>query len=216
MSGRTKSKARPRRASERFSGVVIDLHSNAMRNLMIEQCKTDEGYLTVYGASHAVLLAADVPAAAFPSPGKTESRFDVQKHKDDRYAGSRLRGSVRPTAEGFELEIEWGWVMPYMYGHPAICELARMLLKDVNYWAGGVASPYPAAPIDLVAEDDRAVDYKPRPGAPRPQVSPEFLQQLGDRASELFQWVHANCEVMPGQETAAKQPASPPPGRAWS
>lgn len=36
---------------------------------------------------------------------------------------------------GFELEIRWGYVRPYSQAaHPALTELARMMLKDIMRW----------------------------------------------------------------------------------
>jgi hypothetical protein len=211
LKNRTKSAANPsasapkpraRRASQRATAISINLRERSLRDLMIEQCKNGSGYITVYHGSRAELLAAGVPDAAFPTEGAV-AEFPVRAANA---AEEMLTGSMRSTATGFELEIDWGTVVPYERAHPAVAELARMLLKDVGNWYDGSDLVYP---INEVAADPRAVDYKPRPGAPRLQVTAEFVKQLSDAAMNLFWLVHTNCEVLPRTDTAAKHPPRP-------
>ena len=208
---KTKARARPRRASERNpTQIVIDLDNGALRDLMIEQCRTEQGYLTVYCGSRSALLAAGVPNAAFPGDGKSEASFAfVTAHACSTGSKEQFRASMRTTAAGYEMEVGWGSVMPYTRGHRAIVELARMLLVDWHGWIwASPGLPDPMLPIDLVAEDPRAVDYKPKPGAPRPQLSPESLKALSDYMCQVYDWVHANVEIIPRPE-ATKQSAPP-------
>lgn len=201
---------RSRRASQRIVAISIDLHKRSLRDLMIEQCRNGDGYITVYHGSRAELVAAGVPEAAFPTED-TVAEFPVQT-LNACGTGSRelLSGSMRSTASGFELEIDWKSVMPYSCSHPAVAELARMLLKDVHDWIDWRSdTPDLAHPIDMLAADPRAVDYKPSPGSPRVQVTAEFHKKLSSYAGYLFDLVHANCEVLPSTDTAVKQPPRP-------
>jgi hypothetical protein len=208
---------RPRRASERGpTGIVIDLANRALREFMTEQCRSDEGrYLTIYRAPHALLLASGVPANAFPAIGATESTFDlVTAGACSTGSCEQLRGSLRAIDDGFELEIDWGSVMPYVqHAHPAICELARMLWIRGSDWVWGEGEPGkpdPRTPIDRLIEDERAEGYKPKPSKPRPQLSPKSVKALDERLHEIYYWVHANCEVMPRPATArCEQPVQP-------
>jgi hypothetical protein len=208
----------PRRASQRADVIRIDLSAD-LRDLMIEQCRDGLAYITVYQGSRGALLAAGVPAAAFPVRCAS-FKFQILSVNacctgTEEILNARMR---KISDDGFELEIDWGTVMPYMQGsHPAISELARMLLKDVLRWTRtdyedngkaikGIADL--AYPIDRLRDDERA-QYKPRPGAPRVQVTPEFNERLHAYASCLYRWVFEEGEVMPRTETKAKRQ---PPG----
>lgn len=196
------SAKRPLRASQRIV-LGIDLAEQSLRHLMIEQCKKGPDYVTAYRGSRAALAAAGIPAEAFPIEGAV-AEFQVQT-LNACCTGSQelLDGAMRSTAEGFELEIDWKHVRPYMQcSHPAVGELARMLLKDVLAWAD---NPDLAHPINMLVADSRSV-YKPRPGAPRLQVTHEFQQKLLSYASCLFEFVHTNCEVMPQKCASANRP----------
>jgi hypothetical protein len=197
--------ARPRRASQRVV-ICIDLAEESLRALMIEQCKSDRGgYITAYCGSRTELVAAGIPEMAFPSDGAVAA-FQVQT-LNACCTGSHeiLSGSMRSISPaGFELEIDWGFVRPYVQcSHPAVGELARMLLKDVDAWTRtaygngkGPDIPDLAHPIDMLAADERA-EYKPLPGAPRLQVTAEFHKKLSNYASYLYESVYTDCEVLP-------------------
>ena len=109
--------------------------------------------------------------------------------------------------------MDWGYVRPYVQcGHPAVCELARMLLKDVMDWtttAPWTDTPDLAQPLDMLAADPRATDYKPAPGAPRMQVTLEFHKELSSYASRIHDMVHTNCEVLPCKTPAASSTTRP-------
>jgi hypothetical protein len=202
---------RPRRASQRIV-MSIDLAEDSLRKLMTEQCRNGSDYITVYHGSRAELVAAGVPEAAFPKED-IAAEFQVQTlNACCTGSDELLRGSMRSTADGFELEIDWGGVMPYTQGsHPAINELARMLLKDVLYWTQGAIwsdAPDLARPMDMLAADERS-DYKPGPGAPRLLVTAEFHKELSAAASYLYALVFRNCEVLPSMDTVVKHPPRP-------
>ena len=121
-----------RRASQRLS-VQLDLAETALKALMVEQCRSEQGgWLTVYRAARGELLAAGVPEAAFPA-GDGESTFEVQTiNVCSTGSAELLKGSMRAEGVAFELEIDWGGVRPYCQGaHPAVTELARTLLGQV-------------------------------------------------------------------------------------
>ncbi|HEX3913615.1 MAG TPA: hypothetical protein VHW71_08910 [Steroidobacteraceae bacterium] len=215
------SKQRPRRASQRAAVISIDL-SGDLRNLMIEQCRDGLSYITVYQGSRGALLAAGVPAAAFPVRCANLKFQVLTLHACCTGSEEILNARMRKISDdGFELEIDWGTVKPYnQASHPAISELARMLLKDVLRWTrtdyedNGRTTRSIADlsyPIDTLAADARAVDYKPRPGAPRVQVTPEFNERLHAYASWLHHWIFEEGEVMPcapRQKQSANQPGT--------
>lgn len=192
--------ARPRRASQRRAIIEINLAERSLRDLMIEQCRNGDGYLTVYRGSRSELITAGVPEQCFPIDG-AESRFDV-KTLNVCCTGSReiLSGVMRSLEAGQELEIDWGTTKPYVQGgHPALNELARMLLKDIMAWTTSYPwrdKPDLAHPIDIVASDPRADDYKPNPDAPRFELTPEFHAMLAAQASQLYELVHRHGEIL--------------------
>jgi len=195
--------SRPRRASQRITSTIsIDLHERSLRDLMIEQCKDGDDFITVYRGSHAQLLKAGVPQAAFPAGADTVAQFKFHS-AGACSTGSQeiMSASMRSTDAGFELEVEWGTIMPYSCAHPAISELARMLLIDLHYWTDDINTiggpPNLAYPIEAVIDSERATDYKPRPGTPRVQLTPEFHKSLKAEVRHLFDFVHAYGEVVP-------------------
>jgi len=197
---------KPVRASQR-PVVSINLAEQALKQMMVEQCRVNGNYLTVYHGARADLVAAGVPDAAFPDGSKRRD-FQVQT-VNVCCTGSRelLDGAIRPLATGYELEVNWGYVRPYVQGnHPAVAELARMLLRDIMEWAGWDEDLQ--RPIDMVAADPRAVDYKPGPGAPRLRVTPEFHRKLQALANQAYEMVQTHCEVC-ASETAQVVPSRP-------
>jgi hypothetical protein len=211
---KTAQPKRPRRASQRTI-IKINL-SESLPGLMIEQCKSDSGgHITVYSGSRAQLVAAGVPEAVFPSGRARTAKFQFQTlNVCGTGSQEMLTGSMRSIAAGFELEVDWNNVRPNWHcAHPAIAELARMLLIDVGDWARDGTKkwsdvPDLAYPIDRLIDDERA-DYKPAPGAARVQVSPEFHKKLCGYARWLHDLVYTYGEVMPCTDKAVKQSPRP-------
>lgn len=201
------------RASQRFT-LSIDLADTALKRMMVEQCRVKWNYVTVYRGARADLVAAGVPESAFPEGRFKSKEFQVQTvNVCCTGACELLSGTARVLSQGYELEVNWGRVLPYVQGnHPAIDELARMLLKDLMAWGGKEweTDEYLEYPIDRVAADRRAVDYKPGPGAPRLRVTPEFHKRLSGLASEVFQMVHTYGEVCPSESIAGNAKSSRP------
>lgn len=203
---RSRAAPRPRRASQRRV-VTMNLAERSLRHLMIEQSRDDGNYITVYRGSRAALMAAGVPEAAFLADDGTEFQLRTE---NACCTGSteQLRGSMRSTVDGYELEVCWGRIKPYQQcAHPAITELARMLLKSVMAWQATM--PESRAPdlryaMDRLATDPVAVDYKPRADAPRLQISIAFDSDLSQLASLVYEFVHERGEVFPCEDTAAK------------
>lgn len=220
MSGTTKaSRASPAqspratvRRKQKPQAISIDLAEDALRALMVEQSRDGEDYITVYRGSGAELIAAGVPEAAFPLAGAAR-RFRVQTvHACSTGGREILEGAMNAVDEGFELEIGWGPVMPYLQcSHPAVPELARMLLISVSSWLGD--SEYVDGHVvhdlwhtfDRLAKDPRATGYRPAPGSPRLRISTEFREQLAQLAHELCQFVHRECEVF-AEAPVAREP----------
>lgn len=203
---------RSRRASQRGAILSIDLASVELRNLMIEQRKTGSdpvpmNFITVYSGSRAELIAAGIPAAAFPIESEAKE-FQVQTVSTGSL--KQLSGVMRSIGTGFELKIDWQDVMPFFEcAHPAICALARKMQEDVWRITQNPDRPWSTDPdlenpITMLVADERAVDYKPRPGAPKLQVTPEFHKELSDHARRMYLLVHLYGEVMPSQTTVTK------------
>ena len=204
---------RLRRASQRNTGVSIDLAEPSLRDLMIEQCRDGADWITVYRGSRTDLVAARIPEAAFPSDG-VASEFQVRTlNACNTGSREKLNGSIGCIgADCFEMEIYWKHpARPYVEcSHPAIAELARMMLIDAHAWIDlGARSANLAYPMDMVAADPRAVDYKPRPGAARLQVTEEFHHKLRGAANYLYDLVYTHCEVLPCADKSAVK-ADPP------
>lgn len=103
----------------------------------------------------------------------------------------------------WELEIDWGNEMPGDSGHPAICELARMISIDLHFYHSDHRNSSLDAPDDLeypiraLLADERATDFRPRKGAPALQISADFHARLRDIASEARMQVLRYGEVFP-------------------
>jgi hypothetical protein len=116
--------------------------------------------------------------------------------------------------DGCELEIDWGPIMPYVQcAHPAIHELARLVMLDVADWfpvawacrSGDPDIPNLEYPLDRLATDLRS-SYKHQPGSPRLRVSAEFHEQLRQKASDLYDFIHRYAEILPSKKTTDQQP----------
>lgn len=202
----TRKHSRPTRASERAQAVHINAAHMALKWLMTEQCRTDSGgYVTVYQGTHQELLAAGVPENAFAPD------FDIQLTNacctGDR---ERVTGSMREVNGVFELEIRWGRIRPYMQGsHPALSELARMMLIDMMRWTNDYKTNSMEQPFSELAADKRATDFKPPAGARKFKVTPEFHKVLRDAASRIYQLVHTEGEILLAEpEREPERPSS--------
>lgn len=199
---------RQRRASRRRA-ISLNLANRSLRDLMIEQCRDGADYITVYRGSREELAAAGIPHSILDLPAAADFRVQTE-NACCTGAHELLRGSIRAEAGAYEMEIYWGAVRPYVQAaHPAICELARMMLKDILAWTDDEGSLI--APLTELAADPRAVDYKPGLRSPCLQVTPQFLRQLEGMARYVYEMVHSTCEVLP-QAEAAEVPARNRPG----
>jgi hypothetical protein len=189
-----------RRASQRERERGIDLkleYGGNLRPMMIEHSRTEEGqYITVYAGSHGEFLAAGIPSHLLPSDGSVE--FKIRHWRD-----CLLRATMSNTGvDRWELEIDWGDKMPYDAGHPAICELARMISIDLHFYfreCRNVSSGTPDLehPIRTLLADERAVDFRPRKGAPNLQISADFYAHLQNTAEWARMQVLKYGEVFP-------------------
>lgn len=193
------------RASERPQPMLIDAAHPLLRRLMIEQCHRDAGYVTVYRAARRELLEAGVPEGAFPVAGERSAEFEIQT-KNVCCTGSSevVGGTMMESDGGFELEIRWGHIRPYVQAsHPALNELARMMLKDILRWTDDWETNSLEQPFERLASDPRACDFKPDPGARKFKVTPEFHKVLRDAAERIFDLVHARGEILLAKEAEA-------------
>lgn len=165
---------------------------------MIEQRRNGASYITVYRGTRAELFAAGVPAEAFPT-NTASLQFKLQTINVCSSGSHELLDATMRTDGVCELEVEWTYVTPYAQAaHPAVCELARMLLKDVIAWTDTLRQseePDLTRPFARLAVDERAVDFKPVAGAPAFQVSPEFHRMLVNEANRIYSLVHTYGEV---------------------
>ena len=188
--------------------VDIDLTNESLRARMIKQQKYGgDNWLTIYRGSRAELLAAGVPEKAFPKQRERAARLSVRTlNVCSTHSREQLIGSIEPLTNGdFELDVEWGSVIPLEESHPAIAELARMLRLDVKYWSGDAWPPDLKHPMKMLAEDPRS-EYRPPHGSPSLEVSAEFRKKLNDYASELYQFVYTHCEVIQSADAAEVLP----------
>lgn len=196
----------PRRASQR-EVISIDAANTCLKKLMTEQCASS-GYMTVYRGTRQELTLAGIPDEAFPTT-KAKKIFQIQTI-NVCCTGNReiLKGSMLQTGAFFELEIDWGFIRPYMQGtHPALVELARMMTKDLWAWTkdGGLEGPF----VRLAA-DPRATDYKPLARDRRFQMTPEFHQKLETAYRGIFDVIYTHGEIMEVHTHAsAKSTAKP-------
>lgn len=181
------------RASRREPLIGIDLASDDLKSLMVEQCRTSEGHVTVYRGSMGELVAAGIPAAAF-SKGAASTAFRIQT-LNCCCTGSyeRLRGSITVLApDSYEIEVQWGGVTPYFQGeHPAIGELSRQILLSLDWIDRGDLK----APIDELCQIPDSA-YRPAAGITRVQLTPEFMDRLRNAISSLCNLVHQHGEVV--------------------
>lgn len=202
--------AKPSRAvcaSQRPQPVHIDAAHPPLKRLMIEQCHSDDGYVTVYRAEREELLEAGVPEGAFPVAGEQQAQFDIQT-KNVCCTGScaKVAGTLKKVDGRFDLEIRWGHVRPYIQAaHPALAELARMMLKDVMRWTDDYTMNSLEQPFAELAADPRATDFRPFPGTRKFKVTPAFHKVLRDAAGRIFDLVHTHGEIL-----LAKQGEDPP------
>src|SRR6185437_358489 len=209
MSKHRAAKAPPSRATVRRKpqSICINLTNDALRALLIEQSRDGDDYITVYRGSRTEFNAAGVPEAAFSPAGKGR-KFQI---KPTWPRDTILEGATNPIDEGFELEVGWGRIAPSPCGcgHPAITELARIMMIEVSDWAG--SRPWPAglkrppnAPPDTsslwhmfekLAQDEWAEGYKPGADSPRLRISAEFREKIWAYAHGLYQDIQRECEV---------------------
>jgi hypothetical protein len=189
-----------RRSSQRERGIELELgYPGKLRPLMIEHSRTEAGeYLTVYSGVRGEFLSAGVPSEFLPATGSVE--FEIRYEKGN--SSNLLRATMNVIGiDRLELEIDWAHRMPYNYGHPAICELARMISIDLGFYSRNYRSSPDAPdleyPIRELLADERAVDFRPRKGAPALQISADFYAHLQDIAREAYMRVHRYGEVYP-------------------
>jgi hypothetical protein len=200
---------RNRRASQRARGIELQLgYPGKLRPLMIEQSRTEVGgyIITVYAGVRGEFLSAGVPSEFLPAAGSVE--FEIRPLGHQYGHNENLLRTVM-TALGvdrYELEINWGEVVPRDSGHPAICELARMMLKDLGYWYEdfSLSSPDLEQPIRELLADKRAEDFRPSKDAPRLQISADFRTRLSEIAWHAYEQVHRYGEVFPVPTQAKK------------
>jgi hypothetical protein len=187
-----------RRTSQRARDIELELgYPGKLRPLMIEHSRTEAGgYLTVYAGVRGEFLAAGVPPEFLPAAGSAE--FEIRR----KGSSNLLRATMSVIGiDRLELEIDWANEMPYDDGHPAICELARMVSIDLGLKYRDYRS-FPDAPdleypIRELLADERATDFGPPKGAPALQISADFYDRLRNIASWARMEVHRYGEVFP-------------------
>lgn len=203
----------PVRASQRGAAVAVNLAEWQLRMLMVEQCRTNggTGWATYYRGTRGELQAAGVPAEAFPV-GTEERRFELQTvNVCSSGRREKLQAVMTPdTAPGmFELAVFWHCPPYTQAAHPALHELARLLVIDAGDWLrmpGDWEST--EAPVARLAADPRT-DYRPA-AVPRLRFSRESHELLTDAAHRLFELMHHYGEIMPMEAKAqAATPAAP-------
>lgn len=193
----TRRRSKTTRVLERPPVAFIDAAHSALKGLMTEQRRTGGGYATVYQGTRREFLEAGVPENAFALV--IEIQLTNVCCTGDREVVS---GSMREVDGIFELEIQWGHMRPYIQGaHPAITELARMMLIDLMRWTENYVAPDMEQPFAVLAADRRATDFKPCDDARKFKVTPQFHKVLREAAGNIYQLVHTHGEIMLAEPT---------------
>jgi hypothetical protein len=185
-SNMTKPRGWASRASERLP-LPIDCSKNELRNLMTEQCRIRGGFATYYAGSREDFIAAGLPERSLPAPKsrRTKLRIALGWHCCQAEADAWLT----PNGATLELEIHWDPSGPGGCGHPALVEMARMMIIDLAYWTG---PQYPSleVPVDRLLNSKGEVDYT-MPAHKRLQYTAAFrdrLRQLHDTLFHTIRW----------------------------
>jgi hypothetical protein len=201
-----------RRASQRQAEmVVIDLASVHLRRLMVEQCAYNDGHLTAYRASRGVFLGAGVPEAAFPPKGREIHSFRIMDPSLRGTYDLGIEASMQARGDSLELEVYWGSILPgTTAGHPALCELARTLLIEMQHMCGCARNDDTGEVFRRLYSNPIAVDFKQSTSAHRFKMTPSFQEGLRRKAMALFEFVRDCGEVITVDEKGLTQPTGRP------
>jgi hypothetical protein len=182
--------AKPSRASEK-AGIRLDVKAAALRDLMTEQSRQLWGWSTFYSGTRAELVRAGIPDHLF-TRGKRRLMF--RANDQDAY--------IQFKRGGYELELQWDPNGPWYKSaaHPALSELARMVLCGISWWMEGDESADGWKRNDEVAvqkliDCEAAVDYR-LPPSKRFKFAPGYKDQISNLSMKLHHLIQ-NAEIMP-------------------
>ncbi len=195
----------PRRASER-EGFKLDVKAEELLDLMTEQSRQPWGWSTFYSGTSAELARAGIPAHLFT---RGKSRVMFRANSQDGY--------IQFKGQHYELELQWDNNGPWYASaaHPALTELARMVLLDIGWWMdGGEPANGPGQSDEIavqkLAECDAAVDYRISP-AKRFKFAPGYKDGIRTLTRQLHHYIQ-NAEILP-IETPAMRTSAPSDGK---
>jgi hypothetical protein len=145
-----------------------------LRHLMIIQRSVDGGCETVYRGSKADFVRAGIPAVVLDQPTlRTSYAFRL----------NRRDAELRRDRDRLELTLQWGSKEPWYHSeaHPALSEVARMVLIDAGAWLHDHAfsnePTYAQVQTDRLLDDGRASDYH-QPRGRKYRFDPDQLSML--------------------------------------
>lgn len=183
--------AKPLRASE-WEGLQLDVGTEALRDLMTEQSRRAWGWSCFYVGTRAELTHAGIPVDLFPVRNKrTAIRVNGQSAYLQQHPGNT-----------FELELQFTQGLPRQSGatHPALAELARMVLCEVSWWLDSGERVDGYRETDEIAvrkliECKAAVDYR-LPSTKRFKFAPGEKERILDLAQAIYLAIQT-AEVVP-------------------
>lgn len=188
---KNRGRSAPRSAAER-GGFKMDVKAAALRDLMTEQSKQDGRWATFYTGTGVELAKAGFPEHRLP---RDKKQMKLRINGNDAYI-QRIDGA-------FELTLTWDYRGPWYLSaeHPALSEIARMLLIDMSNWTGRWNSETREVevPIDRLVSDGRAVDYR-LPASKRFKFGPDFHAEMFNLTGQLYNAIK-QAEIMPLEDT---------------
>ena len=194
------SRSLPRASERQHPGIKLDAKAPALRDLMTEQSRVrrgDIGWATFYSGSAADLVKAGLPPAVLPTDGK---RHKLRINARDAF--------IQKNGGRFELTLTWDGRGPWYYSatHPALSELARMILISVCYWQNTCElDRTDEVPTKKLLSCERAVDYR-LPGSRRFRFGPGTQDRISSLAQQIYHELH-NSEIFPLVEGVAPDDA---------
>lgn len=172
------------KTTSRLPEIRIDV-KGSIRSLIVAQRCVKCGYVTTYRGSRKEFEKAGVSAALLDQPTlRTPFSF---------LCGDQSAALSR-AGDAYELEIHWDNNGPWYHSaeHPALGEVARMILVNAGYWLRGRSS-FDDPERGMVQTDallnNSAVEYN-EPRDRKYRFDPDDLRRLEAKLNDLFISVH--------------------------
>ena len=203
MAGKKSNTTLPKRASER-EGFKLDVRAKELRDLMTEQSRQPWGWSTFYSGTSTELARAGIPEHLF-TRGKKRVMFRANSQD----------GYIQVKGQQYELELQWDNNGPWYASavHPALGELARMVLLDIGWWMDGRIEGLGESdeiPVQKLIDCTAAVDYR-LPPTKRFKFGPGCRDRIRTLTMRLHHYIQ-NAEIL-AIEAPAVQTSAPSDGK---